>query len=911
MICGTGSSGCNETWVRETHGCVRVLEDGADWQTASNRCKQVSASLWQPPAMEDVAAVLTRYLADYPDNKNVTVRLGGTAKYDTSELSPLRYVYINSSEGTLRPRLSADGYNYTNDDATKWICRLHRDTACFAPEKRGAGGAERVSVRLAPPGQHHSPGEDLWATERHCGPDPHKLRRDAIDCVIEIHVTSGHRVKMGFDEVHFIDREEHSLQVNLGQGWVTGIGDPASANVVRRQFVSSDNVLQVRFNRSAVLETEGFTGWYEEKFPASGRVRVTLTSFCSSSSHGRTARAIDVGTRDAAGCYQLMQQRRALRSCDRVWSGGPPPGPASGHVYRLLDCASGSQNSLTSDPGGFSLVAFVGSRIPLSTIGDPLHLTSAPVWLRGEDVVSVVSVNFPLPYPDNAQQEVIVRAPIGSRVHVSIRHVNLEVTDRLEIDDVSLGESEQAERLLSVYGQEPSENEIESRLNRVRFRLTAGSRTNMKKKRSVQNNGASPLGFNISLKALPDPGYLNKSKTFFNSTFDSCAEKPCLNNGTCTQLSDVRAHCLCPPSYTGGYLLNLLHHGLILLVVVGRVQCETCHIPPHPPGLFCQVTWCELSVCEHGDCQTIGADPGFKCQCTLGFWGTRCHMDDGTCRREECNNRGTCIGNASQPVCECDAHETDPFCAPMVTNSITSSKSIGQRLLGEPIWIGLITIFVLLIPLRHHRHDPISLCQKVRLLPDTVQEQGTASNLLAVESHAPEVQAMATFSKTLPRLTRPAAVTTPSQTVMPTISITKAEEETAPQSLSPKVPETKVEAAARLFASYREAERTSISSPGLVDFSTTTDTFIALDSDDTSVGGIVEGQFLPDLSKRGGHESSTSSSSLRGLADKSPYREKIRRAHSTGPWPVREDTHSPNMCCQDRHPKLGPSTTGM
>lgn len=56
-----------------------------------------------------------------------------------------------------------------------------------------------------------------------------------------------------------------------------------------------------------------------------------------------------------------------------------------------------------------------------------------------------------------------------------------------------------------------------------------------------------------------------------------------------------------------------------------------------------------------------------------------------------------------------------------------------------------------------------------------------------------------------------------------------------------------------------------------MDFSTTTDTFIALDSDDTSVGGIVEGQFLPDLSKRGGHESSTSSS-LRGLADKVFFR---------------------------------------
>lgn len=150
----------------------------------------------------------------------------------------------------------------------------------------------------------------------------------------------------------------------------------------------------------------------------------------------------------------------------------------------------------------FIIIKLVFLPVPLSTIGDPLHLTSAPVWLRG-DVVSVVSVNFPLPYPDNAQQEVIVRAPIGSRVHVSIRHVNLEVTDRLEIDDISLGESEQGERILSVSGQEPSENEIESRLNRVRIRLTAGSRTNMKRKRSVQNNGASPLGFNISLKALP------------------------------------------------------------------------------------------------------------------------------------------------------------------------------------------------------------------------------------------------------------------------------------------------------------------------------------------------------------------------------------------------------------------------
>lgn len=153
----------------------------------------------------------------------------------------------------------------------------------------------------------------------------------------------------------------------------------------------------------------------------------------------------------------------------------------------------------------------------MSTIGDPLHLTSAPVWLRGEDAVSVVSVNFPLPYPDNAQQEVIVRAPIGSRVHVSIRLVNLEVTDRLEIDDVSLGESEQAERLLSVSGQEPSENEVESRLNRVRIRLTAGSRTNKKRKRSIQNNGASPLGFNISLKALPGK-YATRSDMFVGFT---------------------------------------------------------------------------------------------------------------------------------------------------------------------------------------------------------------------------------------------------------------------------------------------------------------------------------------------------------------------------------------------------------
>ena len=78
----------------------------------------------------------------------------------------------------------------------------------------------------------------------------------------------------------------------------------------------------------------------------------------------------------------------------------------------------------------------------------------------------------------------------------------------------------------------------------------------------------------------------------------------------------------------------------------------------------------------------------------------------------------------------------------------------------------------------------------------------------------------------------------------------QAEEDSSPTLPTKSMEELKAEVAARFFASYREAERTPVSSPLPTDFSKATDTFLAQTSEDTAVGAIVGGTLLSDLHHR-------------------------------------------------------------
>ena len=76
------------------------------------------------------------------------------------------------------------------------------------------------------------------------------------------------------------------------------------------------------------------------------------------------------------------------------------------------------------------------------------------------------------------------------------------------------------------------------------------------------------------------------------------------------------------------------------------------------------------------------------------------------------------------------------------------------------------------------------------------------------------------------------------------------DDDASPARAQRSVEDLKAEVAARFFASYRQAERTPVANALPTDFSKATDTFLAQDSEDTTVGAIVGGTLLLDLHHR-------------------------------------------------------------
>ncbi|WAR13202.1 hypothetical protein MAR_027382, partial [Mya arenaria] len=77
---------------------------------------------------------------------------------------------------------------------------------------------------------------------------------------------------------------------------------------------------------------------------------------------------------------------------------------------------------------------------------------------------------------------------------------------------------------------------------------------------------------------------------------------------------------------------------------------------------------CDLEPCQHGTCES-STSTGYTCTCHAGFWGATCSMDSIRCQYTFC----------SGPNCRLAVKPDDDL-------------TIGQKLLREPIWIGMIVI---------------------------------------------------------------------------------------------------------------------------------------------------------------------------------------------------------------------------
>ncbi|CAL1261925.1 unnamed protein product [Larinioides sclopetarius] len=63
--------------------------------------------------------------------------------------------------------------------------------------------------------------------------------------------------------------------------------------------------------------------------------------------------------------------------------------------------------------------------------------------------------------------------------------------------------------------------------------------------------------------------------------------------------------------------------------------------------------YCQMNICQHGECHVLNEEPGYHCDCVEGYFGEVCDKFD-PCSRSPCENFGVCRNISSNKYrCEC------------------------------------------------------------------------------------------------------------------------------------------------------------------------------------------------------------------------------------------------------------------
>lgn len=107
---------------------------------------------------------------------------------------------------------------------------------------------------------------------------------------------------------------------------------------------------------------------------------------------------------------------------------------------------------------------------------------------------------------------------------------------------------------------------------------------------------------------------------------------------------------------------------------------------------FCGLGMCEVDPCVFGKC--LLTNTGFKCKCQLGYVGRMCDRKQQPCTANPCEGRGECFNRNGGFFCRCHAWWEGQRCEKRMTR--IPYKPLSDRMLQEPFWLGLITVFVVL-----------------------------------------------------------------------------------------------------------------------------------------------------------------------------------------------------------------------
>ncbi|XP_071043759.1 uncharacterized protein [Parasteatoda tepidariorum] len=261
----------------------------------------------------------------------------------------------------------------------------------------------------------------------------------------------------------------------------------------------------------------------------------------------------------------------------------------------------------------------------------------------------IYSMNFNFPQPTELNYSQRLLAPIGYKIHLKLLNFTHQVPSTCEGSGVLIQDNYAVIKTLMIWSPcRPSNlgNGIWSVLHLLKII-------------SWNHDNSLPSYF-FEYSVEKDDQYLNTTRRLVSSSIDSCYPNPCQHGGQC----------------------------------IRNGTSYKCHCFAYYTGLFCHLTWCDLNICgENGFCNLTSN--GWKCDCLPGYEGKKCQMTINPCSPNPCQSNGICSIRNGSFFCRCIQDFEGSHCEKIVMR--IPYRPLSQRMLEEPFWLGLITVFSVLL----------------------------------------------------------------------------------------------------------------------------------------------------------------------------------------------------------------------
>ncbi|KAL1516744.1 hypothetical protein ABEB36_000608 [Hypothenemus hampei] len=298
-----------------------------------------------------------------------------------------------------------------------------------------------------------------------------------------------------------------------------------------------------------------------------------------------------------------------------------------------------------------------GFKASYHTVSDDTSVVEKNIVLKNDSIGSILYVNYPQRSPPRLDYLQRFIAPLGYVISLQLHSVKLsnsacnDNNGEIEVFDNYSDVNGTLWRL--CHSSESREDEggltssptisIKSFMNSIQLR---------------QRNGLHGNYLNGTLRVLNDEGFKKKLINYSHKDVESCKPNPCQNGGKC----------------------------------LNKKSKKFCQCSGHFTGLFCAITQCDLEPCVFGTCQLT--DTSYKCHCKSGYVGPTCEQKKRPCEGNPCESRGVCIEKGNGFQCRCHAWWEGPKCEKRMLH--IPYKPLSERMLHEPFWLGLMTVFVVM-----------------------------------------------------------------------------------------------------------------------------------------------------------------------------------------------------------------------